>query len=65
MEVEARLLPVPLHGPLREALHGGNLRDRKPAEVLEVHQVGQFLVDAGQFVERGAELGELDRKSVV
>ena len=41
VEVDARLLPVPLHRPLRHAAHGGDLGEGEAAEELQVDDLGE------------------------
>ena len=55
VQVDARLLPVALHGALRHAPHRRNLREREAAEELEVDDCARAGVDRGELVERVAD----------
>src|SRR5258706_11248302 len=59
MQVDARLLPVALHGPLRDRLHRGNFGEREPAEELEVDDLREAGIDGGELVQRLADAREL------
>src|SRR3954471_10462663 len=61
MEVNPGLLPVALHGPLRDAVHRRNLREPEAAEELQIDDAGEAWVDAGELVERLGDPGELHR----
>jgi hypothetical protein len=51
MQVDARLLPLPLHGALGDAAHRGDLGEREAAEKFEVDDLGERGVDPRQLVE--------------
>ena len=61
MQVDAGLFPVALHRPFRHPRHGGDLREREPAEELQVDDTRQPGVDGGQFVERIAQRAQIGR----
>ena len=59
MEVDACLVPLPLHGTLRHATHAGDLDKGESAEELEVDDFGERGVDRSELVERIADRRQL------
>ena len=51
MEIDARLLPSPLHGSLRHAAHLRDLGKRKTAKELQVDGLRQLLIDGCEIVQ--------------
>ena len=59
MEVDARLLPVPLHRALRYVSHGGNFPKRKSAKELQVDHLREGRLCFAQFFEHFADARQL------
>ena len=61
MQIDAALLPVALHGPLRHAAHGGDLGEGEAAEELQIDDLREIRIDLAELVERIADPGQLLR----
>jgi hypothetical protein len=49
VQQQAGLAPLALNGPVGHPPHRGDFGKRKPAEKVQVHQLGQRRVELGQF----------------
>ena len=59
MQIDARLLPVALHGSFRHSFHGGNLAEREATKKLQINHFSERRLGLGEFVQRLADSRKL------
>ena len=63
LQKQSRLSPVALHGALRRSAELGDLREREPAEEVQIHQLGERRIEQRELLDRIAEPFQLLRSS--
>ncbi len=58
VEIDARLLPHPLHRALGHVAHGGDLGERESTEEFQIDYLGERWLQIGKLVESIADLAQ-------